>query len=147
MVDSEVTMARTALRVGAVVVVPAVAIAWLVRDISGGLTALGAVVLVVGLFYVNGRSLGWAGERGPAVLQAVALGGFFLRLVTYAILIAVLRPVEAVDGHVLAITAALTTIIVLAFEVRLVTQHAEFWFVQTGADAATPRLAVGKEHA
>lgn len=148
MVDSEVTMARTAVRVGAVLVVPVVAVAFAVRGLAGGLTALGAVVGVVGLFYLNGRTLGWAGDRGPAVLQAVALGGFFLRLVAYAALIVLLRPVEAIDGPVLAISTAVTMIIVLAYEVRLVTRHTEFWFVQPAVQrVGAPRPADGKERA
>jgi hypothetical protein len=149
MVDSEVAMARTAVRVGALLAVPTVALAWLLRGPAAGLTALGAVLFVTGLFWLNGHSLAWAGRRGPTVLQAVALGGFFLRLVTYAALIVLLRPIEAIDGHVLAISTAVTTIIVLAVEVRFVLRHGEFWFVQpTPIGAGAPGLATdGKDRA
>lgn len=129
MVDNEVTMARAAVRVGAAVAVPVVGLSWLLRGPQGGLTALGAVLLVVGTFYVTGRTLHWAGNISPTVLQAVALGGFFVRLVLYAALIVLLRPVEAIDGHVLAISTAVTLVVVLAYEVRLVLRHAEFWWV------------------
>lgn len=129
MVDNEVTMARAAVRVGAAVAVPVVGVSWLLRGVDGGLTALGAVLLVVGTFYVTGRTLHWAGNISPTVLQAVALGGFFIRLVLYAALIVLLRPVEAVDGPVLAISTAVTLVVVLAAEVRLVLRHAEFWWV------------------
>lgn len=156
MVDNEVTMARAAVRIGAVVAVPVVGLSWALRGTGGGLTALGAVVLVVGTFYVTGRSLHWAGNISPVALQAVALGGFFLRLVLYALLIVLLRPVEAVDGPVLAISTAVTLVVVLAYEVRLVLRHAEFWWVlpdagkpsaDRSADRPAVRPAVRKERA
>lgn len=145
MVDSEVTMARAAVRVGLVLTIPVVGLAWLLRGQSGGLTALGAVVLVIGTFALTGHSMAWAARIGPVALQAVALGGFMLRLMLYAIGIVVLGPVDAVDGPVLAITVAVAMVVLLAYEVRLVLQHREFWWVTT-ADAPTATAGIaGKD--
>lgn len=132
--DSEATMARAALPVGSVLAVLAVAIVLPWRGVGAAATALGAVVFVVGNFYLTGRALTWGGRISPAVLQAVALGGFFLKLVVLAIALVLLRPVEAIDGTVLAITTVVATMVVLAFEVRLVSQQATFWWL-------TPQVA------
>ncbi|HEX9766665.1 MAG TPA: hypothetical protein VGA36_07855 [Nitriliruptorales bacterium] len=129
----ERSMARTALRVGgflAPVVLLAVALAG--RGTSGVLTAVGALALVVGNFYVTGRAFHWAGRVGPTAVQAVALGGFLVKLVVLAAVLVALHDVRAVDGPVLAITTALATIVLLATEVRLVLTHAEFWWLTEG---------------
>jgi ATP synthase protein I len=150
---NEVAMARAAVRVGALTAVPVVAVAGLVRGTAGALTALAAVAFVTGLFYVTGRSLAWAASKSVTALQAMALGGFFVRLVLYAVLIVVLRPVEAIDGPVLAIATAVTMIVVLAFEVRFVLRHSELWWVDADAPAMPKRRSLlfaqldGKERA
>ncbi len=140
--DNELTMARAALRVGVIVAVPVVLAAAALRGTAAGVTALAAVAVVVANFYVTGRSLSWAAKIGPAALQATALGGFLVRLVIYAGAIVLLRPVEAIDGPVLAISAAVAMVVVLAYEVRLVTSHRELWFVDTSV-----RPVAGKERA
>lgn len=126
-------MARAALGVGAALSVPVVGIAWLVRDLPGALTALGALVIVIGQFVLTARSLAWAAKKGPVAVQATALGGFGLRLMFYAGLILALRPVEAIDGPVLAIVTAVSLVILLAWEVRLVMRHSEMWFIDADA--------------
>ncbi len=137
-------MARAALRVGVVLAILAVIIAGTFRGLPGALTALGAVVLVVGQFAITGRSLAWAAKFGPTAVQATALGGFGLRLMIYAGLIIALRPVEAIDGPVLAITTAASLILLLAYEVRLVMTHSEMWFVTLPGDEvnASPKTLV-----
>lgn len=136
MADAEVLLARAAARAGGVFAVPAVGLAWLLRGTAGALSALGAVVLVVGVLALTARSLAWAAAHGPVALQATALGGFMLRLVIYAGAIVALRPVEAIDGPVLAITVASTTIVVLATEVRFALRNSQIWWV----DAAQRRM-------
>ncbi|MFT5222558.1 MAG: hypothetical protein ACI867_000862 [Glaciecola sp.] len=135
-------MARAALGVGAVLSIPVVGIAFVVRDLSGALTALGALVIVIGQFVLTARSLAWAAKKGPVAVQATALGGFGLRLMFYAILILSLRGVEAIDGQVLAIVTALSLIVLLSYEVRLVMGHAEMWFIDADARPAakTPKV-------
>ena len=115
-------------------------------DLAGALTAAGAVAFVTAVFAVTGRSLGWAADRGPTTMQAVALGGFFLRLVVYAAMIVVLRPVEAINGTVLAASAGAAMVVILALETRLVLVHREFRFVDASARPA-PVLADRKERA
>lgn len=138
---SETTMVRAALRAGFLVAIVMMAVFALLSGTAAALTALGGVSFVTAMFAVTGRSLGWAADRSPTVVQGVALGGFFLRLVLYAALIVVLRPVEAIDGTALAVSAAVAMVAILALETRLVLTHREFWFV----DAAARPLADRKE--
>jgi len=133
-IDNEATMAREAARIGAWLLVPVVGVAGLVRGPAGALTALGALVMVVGSFWVTGHSLARAGRVSPLALQATALGGFFLRLVLYAGLIVVLRPIEAVDGPVLAIATAVSLVVLLSAEVRMVTRNGELWWLTLPSD-------------
>lgn len=129
-------MVRAALIVGLVVSVVAVVVAGLISGVAGALTAFGAVAFVTAVFAVTGLSLAWAAPRGPTTLQAVALGGFFVRLVLYAALILALRPIEAIDGPVLAISAAAAMVAILAWETRLVLTHREFWHIDASARPA-----------
>lgn len=129
---TEHAMARAALRVGAFLAVPLVLGALALRGPAGAVTAFGAVAFVTGNFYVTGRSLQWAAKLGPVVLQAVALGGFLARLMLYGVLIVALRPVEAIDGPSLAVSAAIALVVVLASEVRLVSADPRIWMVDTG---------------
>lgn len=137
MIDAETELVRAAVRAGLVVAVPIVAVAAISRGLEGGLTALVTVAFVVGVFALTGWSLRWAAGHGPTAIQAVALGGFFLRLVLYAALIVVLRPVEAIDDTVLAVSAAVALVAVLAYETRIVLTHREFWMVDTSVRPAT----------
>lgn len=126
---AEYAMARAAMRVVAPLVVTAPVVAYLARGPEGAFTALGAVALVGAWFGVSGLSLGWAAGRSLATLQAVALGGFATRVGAMAIGMVALGPVEAIDGHVLAVTVAVGVVLLLAYEVRFVLRAAEFWWV------------------
>lgn len=130
MTHDERTMARTAVRVGVALTVPVLlAVALSGRGLAGVLTAVGALVLVIGNFALTGRAFAWAGGIGPAAVQAVALGGFLAKLVVLAVALVALKDVRAIDGPVLAITTAASTIVLLATEVRLVLTHADFWWL------------------
>lgn len=147
-IDHELVLARTAVRVGASLAALAVAIVLPLRGTAAAVTAVAAVALVSGTFALAGASHAWAARRGPAVLQAVAFGGFLVRLVIYATALVLLRPVDAVDGPVLAITTAIAAIVVLAFEVRSVLAHRELWWVDpTARRAGTTDNADGKARA
>ena len=131
--DNEVIMARAGLRVGAVLGVPLVLVAGLWHGVPGLVTALGGLVLVVGSFYVTGRSLHWAAGIGPTMVQAVALGGFLARILFYGALILLLRDVSVVDGPVLVISVVTTIVVLLAYEVRLALNNKALWWVHVPA--------------
>lgn len=134
----EAAMTRAAARFGAVAVVPATLIALWVRGPAGAVTALGSVVLLVAWFALSGLSLAWAARRGLVVLQAVALGGFAVRLSILALIMLALSPVESLDAPVLAATVSVGMVALLVHEVRFVLGRADLWWL---------RLAQGKERA
>ncbi|MDX1657751.1 MAG: hypothetical protein R3343_02920 [Nitriliruptorales bacterium] len=144
--SAEQLMADKAIPVGVMLAVGAVAIALPLRGLAAALTALGAVVVVVGNFVVTGRSLAWAATKSLPMLQGVALGGLLVRLVLYGILLVVLGPVEAIDGPVLAITVATATIVLLTYETRFVLQTSQLWWLDDNASAGgVAPVAHGKE--
>lgn len=137
-IDTDLALVRAAWRVGLAVGVPATAVAGLVRGPRGALTALGAVVLVVGGFGLSGLTLRWASRRGPTTVQAAALGGMLVRFWLYGLLVVTLSPTDIVDGPTLALTAPLAIVVLLVTEVRLVLDRREFWMLHPApADATT----------
>lgn len=122
-------MARAALPLGAVALLGAVPAAAVLRGGWGALSAAGAILLVVGNFALTGVALDRAARIGPAAVQAVALGGFLLKIVALAVAIVLLDPLEVVDGPVLAITTAVVTILLLGYEVRWVSGRASVWWL------------------
>jgi hypothetical protein len=131
-------LALVALRALAVLAVPALALGWLAAG-PGGLLAAGIAVAVVGAMYLlSGLLLSWAAPMGPSALMAAALGGFGLRLALYALLIVLLRPVEAISGPTLAVTAAALLVLTLAWEVRHVGRNPALFWVDAAAARPNP---------
>jgi hypothetical protein len=129
----EVAMAHAALRVAVPLGLVAAGVAGLVRGASGAGTAVFVVALVVGLFALTGFAHGWAATRGVGALQAVAMGGLFVRLWLYATLLAVLRPLEVLDPLTLVIATPFVVFTLLAYEVRFVSSRREFLFLDVAA--------------
>lgn len=126
-------MARAALRAGSVLTLPAVLVADLTRGPEAGLTALAAIALVVGWFAIGSLPLGWAAGRSLEVFQAVALGGFVVRLFGFGLAMVALSPVKGIDGPVLALTVGLGTLILLTYEVVFVLSRPQLWWVASNA--------------
>lgn len=126
MLDPYPRMLRAARIVGLALALVCVPGAWLLRGTAGAGTALGVLLVVVGGFLVTGRSLRWAGQRGPTTVQAVALGGTLLKLCLYGLLIVALAPLGVIDRPTLAVTAPLSLTILLVVETRLVVTNPEF---------------------
>jgi hypothetical protein len=132
-------MAHAALRVAVPLALVVAGVAGLVRGASGAATALFVVALVVGLFALTGLAHGWAATRGVGALQAVAMGGLFVRLWLYATLLAVLRPLEVLDPLTLVIATPFVVFTLLAYEVRFVSTRREFLFLDVAARERTDR--------
>jgi predicted transporter len=127
------------------VALPLVAVSFALRGVAGGLTALVAAVAVLGLTAASAVASSWAARFGPAVLQAVTLGGALLRLALYAVLAALLRPVA--DGVALALTVPALVVVVLVAEVRMALAHQPLWWVQPEMAARPGSLADRKDRA
>jgi hypothetical protein len=117
-----------------IMAIPALAIAAAVAGAGGALGAGIAAAVVGGMFIMAGALMSWAARIGPTALMAAVLGGYLLRLLIYALLIVLLRPVEAIHGPSLAITAAVLLLAALAWDVRLVSRVPSFYWV----NAASP---------
>lgn len=134
---AEYRMTRAAVGVGAVVAVPTVALAGMLRGTAGAVTAAAAVGLLVAWFALSALPMGWAAGRDPAVILAVAVGGFVARITALGLAIGWLTPIEAIDGPVLAITVGFGTVVLLTYEALFAVRHAPIWWV----DAAAPSRA------
>lgn len=134
MPDSELMMARAALKPGIAMAVVAGVAAWLLRGLPAALTALAGVAVVVGAFVLTGWSLHRAARVSLGALRATALGGFVLRLVVYGLGVGVLLPVEAVDRPVLGVTVGAAAVTLLAIEAGMLLRRPQFWWVDPDAD-------------
>jgi hypothetical protein len=130
----ELRIAASAVRFVAVLAVPLLGAGWLAAGRGGLLGAGIAVALVAGMFAMSASLLSFAARLGPSALMAAALGGFALRLMIYALLIVLLRPVEAIHGPTLAVSAAVLLVATLTWEARYVSRTPGFFWV----DASTP---------
>lgn len=126
----EPELARAGLRVLALLAPLAVAGGALAGGLAGGLTAAAAVGLLAVWQLASALPSAWAARRGPGQLVGVALGGFALRLVLLAVAMIALRPVDAIDGPVLAVTVAVGLVALLGREVHVLMRHDEYWLVQ-----------------
>ena len=133
----ELRMARSALAAVAVLAVPCVAVAALTAGRNGAIGAGVATAVVAGMFAMSGAMTSWAARLGTTVLMGAVLGGYLIRMVVYALLIVLLRPVEAVHGRSLAVTAAVLLVGALVWEVRLVSRVPGFFWVNAGGSAPT----------
>lgn len=140
----ELRLAAAALRVVAALVVPVLAGAWLAAGRSGVISAGVGIGLVAGTFVLSAVFLSVAARFGPGALLGAALGGYILRLMIYALLLVVLRPVELIHGPSLAISVAVVMIVTLVFEVRYVTRTPSLHWLEPAAShgAAAPERTI-----
>lgn len=133
----ELQLAVGALKAIAVLAAPVILGAWLAVGTSGAIGAAVAVAVVAGMYLMSGALLSYAARFGPGALMAAALGGFALRLMIYALLLVLLRPVEAIHGPSLAISAAVLLVLTLVWEARIVSRTPNLYWID--AAAASPR--------
>lgn len=137
----ELRLAGAALRVVGVLAAPVLGVAWLAAGRDGLVSAGLGVALVAGTYVLSAAFLSYAARFGPGAVLGAALGGYALRLMLYALLLVILRPVEAIHGPSLAISVAVVMIATLVFEVRYAIRTPSlFWL-----EPAAPRSAAGPE--
>src|SRR5581483_11799518 len=113
-------LVRRALGPSLLALLVALGAGWGLGGLDAGVSAGIGVVLVTVNFAVHGLSLSWASRVSIAAVQAVALGGFVVRL---GVLLGVMFALNAVPwfsplAFGLAVVPA--TLLLLAFETRLV---------------------------
>jgi hypothetical protein len=113
-------MVRKALLVGAPGVGVAYAVALALADGDAALSAALGAVVVVANFAAHGLSLAWAAGVSVTAVQAVALGGFVVRLGIIAGLLFALDRLAFFSPLAFGLSAMIGTVILLGYEARLV---------------------------
>ena len=138
----ELRLARSAVGFLLILGVPVIAVAGLLDGAAGAASAAIGATVVIGMFLMAGATMSWAARISPAALMGAVLGGYLVRLVVYALLILLLRPVEWLSGPSLAISTAVLLVAVLAWEVRVVSRNPSMFFVDAAAGKAPPTPVV-----
>ena len=139
----ELRLARSAAIFLVVLGIPVIAIAGLAAGWPGAASAAIGTAVVIGMFLMAGALMSWAARISPAALMGAVLGGYLVRLMIYAGLIVLLRPVEWLSGPSLAISTAVLLVAVLAWEVRVASRNPSMFWVDASA-GLTPSAAVVK---
>lgn len=129
----ELRIAGSALRFLALLALPTFGVAWLGAGREGLNGALAGVGVVAGMFAVAAVLSALAAPHGPSALFAAVLGGYALRLGAYAGLMVWLRPVEAIHGPSLAISAAVVLMTTLAYEAWHMSRSPQLFWITPSA--------------
>lgn len=113
-------MVRRAIAAGGLAAPVAFGTGLAVAGWSGAWSAVLGVALVIANFTAHGLSLAWAATVSIPVLQAVALGGFALRMAAIVGALVVVDRTGVLSTTVFGITAVVGTLGLLALEARLV---------------------------
>ena len=105
-----------ALRAGAVALVPATAIAWIVRGTGGALAAMIALALVVANIAVSGLVLLIAARRAPENYPMIALPSYALRMAGVFAVMGAVYASGSIDQPTFTVTFALGVVGILAYE-------------------------------
>jgi hypothetical protein len=112
-------MVRRALLAGVLAAPLALALGGASAGWDGGLSALIAIVVVVTNFAAHGLSLAWAAGVSIPVLQAVALGGFAVRMGIIVALLFALDRMSFFSPVIFGLTAVAATVTLLGYEAKL----------------------------
>ena len=129
----ELRLARSAALFLVVLGAPVIGIAALFAGWPGAASAGIGTAVVIGMFLMAGATMSWAARISPAALMGAVLGGYLVRLMIYAGLIVLLRPVPWLSGTSLAISTAVLLVAVLAWEVRVASRNPSMFWVDAAA--------------
>ncbi len=101
----------------------------LVGDLDAGAAAAIGIAVVAANFVASALSIGWAARISPTLVFAVAMGGFFLRMVVIVILLVILNTLSWFSPTAFALSVVPATIVLLVFEARAVSgrMQADLW--------------------
>lgn len=112
-------MIRRALMPGAVALVAAFALGWLIAGADAAASAALGIAVVLANFAANGWSLAWASRISIPMVQAVALGGFVVRMGVILGLLFALDRVAWFSPLSFGLAVVPGTVALLVFETRL----------------------------
>ncbi|MGH2676565.1 MAG: hypothetical protein ACRDKA_08075 [Actinomycetota bacterium] len=117
--SAERVMVRRAAAAGALAAPVALAAGLAADGTAGAWSALLAMALVVANFAAHGLSLSWAATISIPVLQAVALGGFVVRMAVFVGALFALDRAPFFRPAIFAVAAVASILSLLVYETRL----------------------------
>jgi hypothetical protein len=95
---------------------------------AGWSAAIGVAVVAANLV-AHGLSLAWAARISPAMIFAVGLGGFFVRLAVIVLVLVMLRTLPWFSAVAFAASVVPATIVLLVAEARILSgrMQADMW--------------------
>jgi hypothetical protein len=117
-VEPEREAIRRVLPLAPIALIVATVVAGLIGGTDAAWSAAIAVVIVFLNFVAAALSVAWAARISPAILFAVALGGFVVRLMIYTIALVLLNTLEWFSPLAFALTLVPVTVGLLVIEAR-----------------------------
>lgn len=118
MVEPERELARKVLRYVPLTLAVAFSLGMLVGGAGAGSSAAIGVGVVTANSVASALSIAWAAGVSPAVVFAVAMGGFFLRMTVIVIVLVGLNTLSWFSPTSFALSVVPVTIVLLAYEAR-----------------------------
>jgi hypothetical protein len=118
MVEPERELARKVLRYVPLTLAVAFSLGMLVGGAGAGSSAAIGVAVVTSNSVASALSIAWAAGVSPAVVFAVAMGGFFLRMTVIVIVLVGLNSLSWFSPTSFALSVVPVTIVLLAYEAR-----------------------------
>jgi hypothetical protein len=119
-VEPERELARKVLRYVPLTLPVAFSLGMLVGGAGAGLSAAIGVAVVTSNSVASALSIAWAAGVSPAVVFAVAMGGFFLRMTVIVIVLVGLNRLSWFSPTSFALSVVPVTIVLLAYEARTI---------------------------
>jgi hypothetical protein len=96
---------------------------------AAGWSATIGVAVVAGNFLTSALSIAWAARISPTLVAAVALAGFFLRMMVLVVTLVLLNTLSWFSPVSFALTVVPTTVGLLAFEMGILfgRMQSELW--------------------
>lgn len=118
MVEPERELARKVLRYVPLTLAVAFSLGMLVGGAGAASSAAIGVAVVAANSVASAFSIAWAAGVSPAVVFAVAMGGFFLRMTVIVIVLVGLNTLSWFSPTSFALSVVPVTIVMLAYEAR-----------------------------
>jgi ATP synthase protein I len=108
----------------------AFALGWLIAGGDAGASAAIGVAVVAANLVASALATAWAARISPVMLYAVALGGFFVRMVALVAVLLILDPTAWFSPVAFALSVVPTTIVLLTFEAKVLSgrAQADLWY-------------------
>jgi ATP synthase protein I len=90
------------------------------KDQDAGWSAAIGVTVVAANFVASALSMAWAAQISPTIIFAVALGGFFIRMVVLVVVLVALNTLAWFSPTAFALSVVPATILLLVFEARAI---------------------------